>query len=138
MAQFGVGPELSAQCPRVSTPDGWRSWGDADGPIPDALARRAKALVDDASVPLGTTESYPLPGVTTLIRVEPHVWGRDAQGALVQGCFRAGVVFLPSGAPAEQLTAPSPDKTAKIVGTLTAASLVVGIIATLASLGGSS
>lgn len=138
MAQFGVGPELSAQCPRVPTPDGWRTWTDADGAIPEMLSKRAQALVDDASTPLGATESYPLPGVTTLIRVEPHVWGRDAQGALVQGCFRAGVVFLPSGTPTEQITAPSPDKTAKIVGTLTAASLVVGIIATLASLGGDS
>lgn len=134
MAQFGAGPELSAQCPRVPTPDGWRGWGDADGPIPEALGKRAQALANDVGVPLGTTESYPLPGVTTLIRVEPRVWRREANGELVQGCFRSGGVYLPSGAPTEHVTPPS-DKTSKVVGVLTAGSLVVGIIATLASWG---
>ena len=134
MAEFGAGPELAAQCPRVPVPDGWRAWGDADGPIPDALAKRSKSLVDDQAVPLGVTESYPLPGVTTLIRVEPHTWGRDAAGDLVQGCFRAVGIYLPSGAPAaESITAPiSP--TTKIIGGLTALSLTVGIVATVVSL----
>jgi len=136
MAQFGAGPELVAQCPRVPPPDGWRPWIDADGPGPDALAKRAQAIASDTSVPLGTTESYPLPGVTVLLRVEPHVWGRDAQGNLVQGCFRAGAIFLPSGAPAvSAITAPQ-ESTGKIIAGLTVASLAVGIIATVASLTG--
>jgi hypothetical protein len=137
MAQFGVGPELAAQCPRVPIPDGWRAWlPDADGPVPDALAKRAQAVAGDQSVPLGATESYPLPGVTTLIRVEPRVWGRDAQGAPVEGCFRAGAIFLPSGAPiGAGVTPPSSDNLSKTVGILTAVSLVVGTAATLAAWG---
>ncbi len=111
MTQFGVGPDIAAQCPLAPTPDGWKAWGDPDGPIPDALAKRAQALVADTSIPLGTTESFPLPGVTTLIRVEPNAWSRNAQGNLVQGCFRAANVYLPVGG--------------------TVASLVVGIGATL-------
>jgi hypothetical protein len=137
MAQFGVGPELSAQCPRVGVPDGWRSWLESDGPVPDALAKRAQAIAADSAVPLGTTESYPLPGVTTMIRAEPHVWGRDDVGNLVQGCFRAGVVYLPSGSPsAETITPPEEmSRTSKIIGGLTVASLAVGIIATVATWG---
>ena len=135
MAEFGAGPELAAQCPRVPAPDGWRPWTDADGPMPDVLTKRSKSLVDDQSVPLGTTESYPLPGVTTLMRVEPHMWGRDAAGNLVQGCFRATGIYLPSGAPpAESITAPSMSRTTKIIGGLTMVSLSVGIIATVAAL----
>lgn len=134
MAQFGSGPELAAQCPSVPAPDGWRAWQDADGPMPDVLAKRSKALVNDQSVPLGTTESYPLPGVTTLIRVEPHMWSRDETGNLVQGCFRAAGIYLPSAAPsAESITAPiSP--TTKLIGGLTIVSLSVGIIATAVAL----
>lgn len=131
MAQYGVGPDLATQCPVVPPPDGWRAWIDADGPVPDALAKRASAFASDTSVPLGSTESYPLPGVTTLIRIEPHAWSRDAQGNLVQGCFRTGAIFLPA---TESVTPPtsSVDKT---VGVLTAVSLVVGTAATLASWG---
>lgn len=137
MAQFGAGPELAAQCPRVPSPDGWRPWIDADGPVPDALAKRAQAIASDTSVLLGTTESYPLPGVTALLRVEPHVWGRNEKGDLVQGCFRAGAIFLPSGAPAvSAVTAPQEGGASKLVAGLTVASLAVGIIATVASLGG--
>jgi hypothetical protein len=137
MAQYGAGTELAAQCPRVSAPDGWRAWVDADGPLPDALAKRAQAVAADAAVPLGTTESFPLPGITALIRVEPHVWGRDAQGNLVQGCFRAGAIFLPSGAPAvSAVTAPQEGGAGKLIAGLTVASLAVGILATVASFGG--
>lgn len=135
MAQFGSGAELAAQCPRVSTPDGWRPWTDADGPMPDVLAKRSKSLVDDQSVPLGTTESYPLPGVTTLMRVEPHLWGRDKTGNLIQGCFRAAGIYLPSAAPsAESITAPTMSGTTKAIAGLTVVSLSVGIIATVAAL----
>ena len=133
MAQFGAGSELAAQCPRVPAPDGWKPWTDADGPVPDALARRAVALSADTSVPLGATESFPLPGVTTLIRVEPHTWGRDAKGELVQGCFRTGSVFLPVG---ESVT--PPEKSGgwdKAIAVLTVASLAVGTAATLYSWG---
>ena len=134
MAQFGAGPELAAQCPRVPAPDGWRAWQDADGPMPDVLAKRSKGLVDDQSVPLGTTESYPLPGVTTLIRVEPHMWSRDESGSLIQGCFRSAGIYLPSGAPsAESITAPM-SSTTKLIGGLTVVSLTVGIVATAVSL----
>ena len=127
MTQFGVGPDIAAQCPLAPTPDGWKAWGDPDGPIPDALAKRAQALVADTSIPLGTTESFPLPGVTTLIRVEPNAWSRNAQGNLVQGCFRAANVYLPVGGSAT----PPESGWGKAVTVLTVASLVVGIGATL-------
>jgi len=133
--QFGAGPELAAQCPRVPVPDGWYAWTDASGPIPDALAQRAQALANDLSVSLGSTESYPLPGVTALIRVEPRAWGRNALGNLVTGCFRAGGIFLPSGAPQTENVAPPMSKTSKIVTALTVASLAVGTAATLATWG---
>ena len=124
----------AAQCQTAPIPDGWRSWSDADGPIPDALTKRAQAIVDDPSVPLGATESYPLPGVTVLMRVEPRVWSRDANGNLVQGCFRSTGIYLPSGTMA--ITPPTTGGTSKVVGVLTAVSLVVGIGATLVSMGG--
>ncbi len=137
MAQFGAGPELAAQCPRVPPPDGWRAWTDADGPVPDALLKRAQAMVTDQSLPLGSTESYPLPGVTTLIRVEPRSWGRNDKGDLVQGCFRAGGIFLPVAAPegAGAVTPPGPSKLDRTVGILTAISLVVGIGGAIAAWG---
>lgn len=131
--QFGQGPELAAQCPQVPVPDGWRAWTDADGPMPDVLANRSKALVEDQAVPLGTTESYPLPGVTTLIRIEPHMWGRDASGNLVEGCFRGIGIYLPSGASIEAAKGEEISTTAKVIGGLTVVSLSVGIIATIAS-----
>lgn len=135
MAQFGAGTELAAQCPIAPIPDGWRNWSDADGPVPDALAKRAQAIANDSTAPLGVTESYPLPGVVTLIRVEPRVWGRDAQGNLVQGCFRTGGIFLPSGAPAASgITAPTTGGVDKTVGVLTAISLAVGTVATVVTM----
>ena len=134
MAQFGAGSQLAAQCPIAPIPDGWRPWADLDGPVPDTLAQRAKAIVGDPSVPLGATESYPLPGVTTLIRIEPHVWGRDEQGNLVQGCFRSAGVYLPSGAPeGAGVTAPSSSGWDRAIAILTVASLAVGTAATLHS-----
>ncbi len=129
MPQFGTGPELAAQCPVAPIPEGWRYWVDADGPVPAELTKRAQALIADAAVPLGTTESYPLPGVTTMLRIEPHAWSRDAQGGLVQGCFRAAGIYLPSGTP--EGAAASSSKWEKAVTVLTVASLVVGIGATL-------
>ncbi len=132
MPEFGAGPELAAQCPRAPIPEGWRAWLDGDGPIPDALMKRAQALVDDKALPLGTTESYPLPGVTTLIRVEPRVWARDAKGELMQGCFRSGGVYLPSGSPeGAGVTAPEESGWGKAINVLTVGSLAVGIAATL-------
>lgn len=113
-------------------PDGWKPWTDAEGPIPDALAHRANALAGDSAVPLGTTESYPLPGITTLIRVEPRIWSRDAQGALVQGCFRAGGVYLP----VDTVSPPTEnDSLARTISVLTVVSLAVGTAATLAAWG---
>jgi hypothetical protein len=120
----------------VPVPDGWRAWTDADGPIPDALATRASALAADPSVPLGTTESYPLPaGTTALLRVELRTWSRDPKGVLVQGCFRTTGAYLPAAAPAGAgLTPPAgPDKLAKTISVLTVASLTVGTAATLAT-----
>lgn len=103
--------------------------------MPAALSARASALVADPTVPLGATESYPLPGVTTLVRVEPHTWNRDAQGNLVAGCFRAGGIYLPSGAAAGAgVTAPAADEGLnRTVGILTAVSLAVGTAATIAA-----
>lgn len=138
MTQFGTGPQLAAQCPRPPTPDGWRPWTDADGPVPNALAKRAAALAaaDPASVDLGATESFPLPGVTALIRVEPQAWSRDATGTLVEGCFRVGAIYLPAESPAGgQPAAPSTDNLTKTIGILTAVSLTVGTVATLATWG---
>ena len=102
-----------------------------DGEVPTSLAQRAQAIAADQSLPLGTTDSYPLPGVTTLIRGEPRVWGRDAQGPLVEGCFRVGAVFLPGEAPAAAAIVSSATATEKIVGVLTAVSLAVGTFATI-------
>jgi len=136
VTQFGPGADLAAQCPQIPTPDGWRAWMDGDGPVPDALAKRATSVAADTSVPLGTTESYPLPGVVALIRVEPHAWARDAGGNLVQGCFRAGAIFLPSGAAAGAGVTPPTDGTSKVVGVLTVVSLAVGTVATIASMKG--
>lgn len=99
-----------------------------DGPVPVELTKRAEALVNDQGLPLGATESYPLPGVVTLIRLEPHTWTRDEGGALVQGCFRAASVYLP-----DRSLEPPEDPTSKLIGGLTIASLAVGIVATVAS-----
>jgi len=134
--QFGADSKLAAQCVLAPTPDGWRVWSPgSDGPIPDALAKRAAALTDDQSVPLGTTESFPLPGVVTMIRVEPHVWGRDDKGNLVQGCFRATEIYLPaeSGMGAG-VRPPQVDGWSRAATILTVTSLSVGTVATVASL----
>jgi hypothetical protein len=133
MAQFGADPALAAQCPTVPPPDGWREWSDASGPVPEALAKRARAFVADESIPLGSTESYPLPGVTALVRIEPRVWGRDSKGELMQGCFRSAGIYLPSGE--EAVTAPKEGKWDKAIAVLTVASLAVGTAATLYSWG---
>lgn len=136
MAQYGAGIELAAQCPRVAIPDGWRPWTDADGPVPDALAKRAQALANDASVPLGATESFPIPGVTTLIRIEPRTWSRNGGGELVQGCFRVGGIYIPANTPdGAGIKAPEDSGINKAVGWLTAGSLVIGITTALANWG---
>jgi hypothetical protein len=134
MAEFGPGSQLAARCSVAPIPDGWRPWTDADGPIPDALTKRTQAIVTDVSVPLGATESYPLPGVTALIRVEPRVWGRDEKGLLIEGCFRSAGIFLPSGAAAGAgITPPEKDGWSRAAGVLTVVSLAVGTAATLAA-----
>jgi hypothetical protein len=49
-------------------PDGFRLWDpDWDGPVPDALAKRGIDMALDASVPMGTVERFPLPGVVAKI-----------------------------------------------------------------------
>jgi hypothetical protein len=99
--------------------------------------KRAQALSLDETVALGSTESYPLPGITTLIRVEPRVWGRDDQGNLVQGCFRTGGIFLPAGA-AEGAGVTAPESRSgweRAATVLTVASLAVGTVATLVTWG---
>jgi hypothetical protein len=107
--------------------------------VPDALSKRAQAIASDQTIPLGTTESYPLPGVTTLIRIEPRVWGKDAQGNLVQGCFRVGGIYLPVSASALANGGVTPPSAStwdwgKTVTVLTAASLAVGTVATVMTL----
>jgi hypothetical protein len=132
MTQFGAGPEFAAQCPSAPPPEGWRPWIDADGPVPENLVQHAEAMAANQTIPLGTTEGHPIPGITTLIRVEPRVWARDTQGTLIQGCFRVGAIYLPSGTPAILTTAEPPmSKMSKAVMALTAVSLTVGIAATL-------
>ena len=132
--QFGADASLATQCMPVPTPDGWRPWADLDGNQPDALVKRAAALAADQSVPLGTTESFPLPGVVTLIRVEPQVWGKDDKGNLVQGCFRSGSVYLPYGTgQGAGIRPPQVDGWSRAATILTVASLSVGTVATVAS-----
>jgi hypothetical protein len=132
---FGIGPEFAAQCPHVAPPEGWRAWTDADGPIPEPLAIRAQAIADDDALPLGSTESFPIPGVVVLLRAEPRHWGHDASGNLVHGCFRFGGIYLPSSTPVTPVVvSPASDsKLAKTIAVLTAASLTVGIAASLAA-----
>lgn len=113
-------------------------WTDANGPIPDGLAQRAQTMANDQTVSLGATQSYPLPGVVTLIRVEPRVWSRDATGEPVTGCFRVGGIYLPSGATpdASDVTPPEDSDTlSKWVGGLTVVSLLVGTLATISTWG---
>ena len=131
MAQYGVGPEFSAQCPRAPTLDGWRPWTESDGPIPDAIVARGKALIADDRFQLGSAESFPLPGVIALLRVEPHVWGRTENGDLVQGCFRATGVYLPEPQESTPQTAGSTQTLGRTIAVLTAASLAIGIATTL-------
>lgn len=94
-----------------------------------------QAIVDNASMSLGSTESYPLPGVTALVRLEPHVWARDAQGALVQGCFRSAGVYLPEGSSGGLSPPDEGSSLSKTIAVLTVASLAVGTAATLATWG---
>ena len=133
--QFGSDAKLAAQCATAPTPDGWRPWVDErDGIKPEGLTKRAGALAADSSVPLGTTESYPLPGVVTMIRVEPQVWGRDDKGNLVQGCFRSGSVYLPAANAG--MTLPPISGWSKAATVLTVLSLSVGTVATVVSMRG--
>lgn len=99
--------------------------------MPPALQARADEI---AKAPLGTTESFPLPGVTVLIRSEPRVWERSAAGELVQGCFPAGAVYVPTAH--ETVIAPEKGGLSRLeitVGVLTIVSLAVGTAATLAA-----
>lgn len=134
--QFGADPKLAAQCVLAPTPDGWRPWAESsDGPVPDALTKRAAALAADQAVPLGTTESFPLPDVVPMIRVEPRVWNKDEKGNVVQGCFRNGSVYLPyATAAGAGITPPQVSGLSKAVTVLTVASLSVGTVATIVSL----
>jgi len=135
--QFGPGSQLAAQCVPVLPPGGWRPWTpELDGPVPDTLGARARALAADPAVELGATEAIPLTGVTALIRVEPRMWQLDQAGALTQGCFRTGAIYLPIIA-TETVTPPTErTKLDKTIGVLTVVSLVIGTIATLVSFGG--
>lgn len=134
--QFGPGSQLAAQCVPVLPPGGWRPWTpEIDGPVPDTLAARARALASDPAVELGTTEAIPLTGVTALIRIEARIWQLDGTGAFTQGCFRTGAFYLPIVA-TETVTPPTErSKLDKAIGVLTVVSLVGGIIATVVSLG---
>jgi len=141
VAQTGVGPQFAAQCPRPAPPDGWRLWNETvDGPVPSALANRGIDMALDPGVPMGATESFPLPGVVALLRVETHVWGPDpgSAGKIVAGCFRVTGVYLP----AETTTLVQPvtreSDWTKVAAVLTAVTLSIGLAATLASWAGSS
>ncbi len=127
--RFGSGPDFAAQCPRTVIPPGYRYWNESvDGAVPDALRARAQALASDPSIPLGTTESYPLSGVTALIMVEPHPWTRDDKGAVTPGCFHAAGVYLPAGGAEPPTQPPSESSMGKTIGVLTVASLGVGLV----------
>jgi len=128
MVKFGAGPDFAAQCPQTAPLDGYRAWIEADGPVPDELAKRAAALGADTTLPIGATESYPIPGVTALMRVETHAWGRDDKGNLVQGCFRAVGIYVPElVAAGAGLNVPSSSRLETTIQVLTAASLIIGI-----------
>lgn len=100
--------------------------------MPPALRDRANVL---ASSPLGTTENFPIPGVTAMIRSEPRTWAHDSSGGLIQGCFQAGAVYVPAGH--ETVIAPVASgglsRLEITVGVLTIASLAVGTAATIAT-----
>lgn len=99
--------------------------------MPPDLLERSRQVAES---PIGTTESFPIPGVTTLIRSEPHVWGYDDSGALVKGCFQSGGVYVPTGH--ETVIAPErsgPSRLEITVGVLTVLSLAVGTAATLSA-----
>lgn len=135
--QFGAGQELAAQCPRVPHPEGWRVWSEADGPVPTGLLQRAQTMVENQGLPLGATQSFPLPGVMALIMVEPRAWGRDAQGAFTPGCFRAAGIYLPAHPPRsnESTAKSSGDRLATAVNIFTVVSLGIGIVASLVTWG---
>jgi hypothetical protein len=101
---------------------------------PTDLTKRANALAADSSIPLGTTESFPLPGVVTMIRVEPQIWGRNDKGDLVQGCFRVGSIYLPAAS--SGMTFPPISGWSKAGAILTVLSLSVGTVATVVSMRG--
>jgi len=113
----------------------FRPWlDDTDGPVPTPLALRATVLAADPKVPLGTTENFPLPGITALIRVETRTWRRSPDGSLAEGCFRVGGVYLP--AESEEVQPPirihdSPWEKAAAI--LTVVTIGAGIIAGLTS-----
>lgn len=133
MPQFGAGQELASQCPRVAAPTGWRAWHDGDGPIPAVLQQQADAMANNPDIPLGSTASVPLAGVTAMVRVEPRTWARDQSGEFATGCYRVAGVYLPAdGFSTVVPPTPQPDKLSKTVGVLTVASLVVGIATTVA------
>ncbi|MFZ1005936.1 MAG: hypothetical protein WAN65_03810, partial [Candidatus Sulfotelmatobacter sp.] len=72
-----------------------------------------------------------------LIRVEPRVWGHDAQGNSIQGCFRAVGAYRPSDETPTPgaVTPPVPDSSLnRTVGIFTVVSLAVGTIATVVSM----
>jgi len=125
---YGAGAGYAAKCPRGVIPSGYRYWNEGeDGPIPAALVARANALANDLAIPLGVTESFPLPGVTALLLVEPHTWTRDRQGNPLEGCFHACGAYVPTGGveptpPVQQMSSLS--KTAAV---LTIVSLSAGL-----------
>jgi hypothetical protein len=136
VTQFGAGPQLAAQCPRAPALIGLRPWTDADGPVPVPLATRATVLAADTTVPLGATESFPLPGVTALIRVEARAWLRGADGSLAEGCFRVGGVYLPAENEEAIVRPPilvNESPWAKAAAILTVVTVGAGIIAGLTS-----
>jgi hypothetical protein len=138
MTAFGVGPQFAANCPPTpAPPTGYVVWQEhVHGPVPAAVALRAKAIAFDMSFALGYAENFPIAGVTLILRVDPHTWTTGAGGQIVAGCFHGVTVYVP--APVHHIVAPtSGQRTAmtKFVELLSLASLSASLVVGLPKFG---
>jgi hypothetical protein len=126
--QYGVGPSFAAQCPPTpAPPTGYRVWTPHDGPVPASVIEVAKRLAYDMSKPLGTSESVPIPGMTVIVRLDPHTWTTGPGGQHLAGCFHGATVYLPD----HHILPPStPSRGARVVEGLSLLSIIGGLALT--------
>lgn len=94
---YGQGASYQALCPAFPpAPAGYVAWDTSvNGAIPANVLEHAQALANDATKPLGYTDTVYSGGVPLLVRVDAHTWTTDAQGNVVAGCFHGADVFVP-------------------------------------------